>query len=164
MGSVRDLVLMARARDGSGWLRWRGVVTPGVTTFPEPTEYPDEGLLPVRSLPTVQWIAAGRVAGFSVENDALILEIDGTIVTSRLGPTGWWVVRAARDGAMVEVLSREVRGRAIALVVTGVGSSTRLVLLEKDPEEAVADIRGIAMEKFGLTYGPKARKRWLLWE
>ncbi len=32
------------------------------------------------------------------------------------------------------------------------------------PEETVAYIRDIALRKFGLTYGPSARRRWFLWE
>ncbi len=32
------------------------------------------------------------------------------------------------------------------------------------PEDVVAHIRNIALRKFGLTYGPRARRRWLLWE
>ena len=43
-------------------------------------------------------------------------------------------------------------------------SDLALLRLTDSPEEAVAHIREIATEKFGLTYGPKARKRWLLWE
>ena len=39
-----------------------------------------------------------------------------------------------------------------------------LLRLTDSAEDAVAHIREITMEKFGLTYGPKARKRWLLWE
>ena len=52
------------------------------------------------------------------------------------------------------------------LVPAGTIDETDLDLLRltDSPEEAVAHIREIAMEKFGLTYGPKARKRWLLWE
>ena len=39
-----------------------------------------------------------------------------------------------------------------------------LLRLTDSPEDAVADIREITTEKFGLTYGPKAKKRWLFWE
>ena len=52
------------------------------------------------------------------------------------------------------------------LIPAGTIDETDLALLRltDSPEEAVAHIRSIATEKFGLTYGPKARKRWLFWE
>ena len=36
--------------------------------------------------------------------------------------------------------------------------------LSDSPEEVVAYIRETAFRKFGLTYGPRARRRWFLWE
>jgi predicted Rossmann-fold nucleotide-binding protein len=41
---------------------------------------------------------------------------------------------------------------------------TELLIVTDSPEEAVAAIADIAMRRFGLTYGPRARRRWLLWE
>ncbi len=38
------------------------------------------------------------------------------------------------------------------------------LLVTDSPEEAVASITGMAMQRFGLTYGPKAKRRWFLWE
>lgn len=38
------------------------------------------------------------------------------------------------------------------------------LLVTDSPEEAVKAIIDIAMNRFGLTYGPKARRRWFLWE
>lgn len=40
---------------------------------------------------------------------------------------------------------------------------TRLVVTDS-PEEAVAHVRDAAMSQFGLTYGPRLRRRWFLWE
>ncbi len=39
-----------------------------------------------------------------------------------------------------------------------------LLRLADSPEEAVAQIREIAMNNFGLTYGARAKRRWLFWE
>ena len=39
----------------------------------------------------------------------------------------------------------------------------RLIITD-EPEEAVAAIRDVAMSQFGLTYGPRARRRWWLGE
>ncbi len=52
------------------------------------------------------------------------------------------------------------------LIPAGTIDETDLALLRltDSPDDAVAHIRAIATEKFGLTYGPKARKRWLFWE
>ena len=38
------------------------------------------------------------------------------------------------------------------------------ILVTDSPEEAVQAITDIAMHRFGLTYGPKAKRRWFLWE
>jgi len=38
------------------------------------------------------------------------------------------------------------------------------LLLTDSPDVAVAHVRDTAMRKFGLTYGPRARRRWFLWE
>jgi len=40
---------------------------------------------------------------------------------------------------------------------------SRLILTD-DPEEAVERVREAGMRHFGLTYAPKIRRRWLLWE
>jgi uncharacterized protein (TIGR00730 family) len=38
------------------------------------------------------------------------------------------------------------------------------ILVTDSAEEAVNSVMDIAMNRFGLTYGPKARRRWFLWE
>jgi uncharacterized protein (TIGR00730 family) len=40
----------------------------------------------------------------------------------------------------------------------------QLLQLTDDPEEAVRDIREAGMGRFGLTYGPRAKRRWYLGE
>ncbi|HEX4145932.1 MAG TPA: TIGR00730 family Rossman fold protein [Pirellulales bacterium] len=37
-------------------------------------------------------------------------------------------------------------------------------LITDSPEEAVRAVSEVAMREFGLTYGPRARRRWYLWE
>ena len=39
-----------------------------------------------------------------------------------------------------------------------------LLYLTDSAEECVERVRDMAMERFGLTYGPKAKRRWFLWE
>lgn len=41
---------------------------------------------------------------------------------------------------------------------------TELLVVTDSPEEAVTAIADIAMQRFGLTYGPRARRRWFMWE
>lgn len=38
------------------------------------------------------------------------------------------------------------------------------ILVTDSAEEAVASVTDIALRQFGLTYGPKLRRRWILWE
>jgi len=38
------------------------------------------------------------------------------------------------------------------------------ILITDDPEQAAAHIRSVAMAEFGLSYGPKAKPRWWLFE
>lgn len=38
------------------------------------------------------------------------------------------------------------------------------ILVTDSPEEAVKSVTDVALKHFGLTYGPKAKKRWVLWE
>jgi uncharacterized protein (TIGR00730 family) len=38
------------------------------------------------------------------------------------------------------------------------------ILVTDSAEQAVESIRGTAMHRFGLTYGPRLRRRWFLWE
>jgi uncharacterized protein (TIGR00730 family) len=38
------------------------------------------------------------------------------------------------------------------------------ILVTDSPEEAVTAITDVALRQFGLTYGPKLRRRWWLWE
>jgi uncharacterized protein (TIGR00730 family) len=39
-----------------------------------------------------------------------------------------------------------------------------LLLVTDSPEEAVNSVSEVAMRQFGLTYGPRAKRRWYLWE
>lgn len=43
------------------------------------------------------------------------------------------------------------------------GAEQRLQVTDS-PAEAVEWVTGVAMRRFGLTYGPRARRRWYLWE
>jgi predicted Rossmann-fold nucleotide-binding protein len=38
------------------------------------------------------------------------------------------------------------------------------ILVTDSPKEAVDHVREVAQARFGLTYGPKAKRRWFLWE
>ena len=38
------------------------------------------------------------------------------------------------------------------------------ILVTDSPEHAVQGIKDVAMKRFGLTYGPKCKRRWYLWE
>jgi uncharacterized protein (TIGR00730 family) len=38
------------------------------------------------------------------------------------------------------------------------------ILVSDSPEEAVMSITATALGRFGLTYGPRAKRRWFLWE
>jgi predicted Rossmann-fold nucleotide-binding protein len=38
------------------------------------------------------------------------------------------------------------------------------LLVTDSPEEAVASVTETALTRFGLTYGPRAKRRWFLWE
>jgi uncharacterized protein (TIGR00730 family) len=38
------------------------------------------------------------------------------------------------------------------------------ILVTDSPEEAVGSITDVAMRQFGLTYGPRFKRRWFLWE
>jgi predicted Rossmann-fold nucleotide-binding protein len=38
------------------------------------------------------------------------------------------------------------------------------ILVTDSPEEAVQSITDIALREFGLTYGPRMKRRWFLWE
>jgi uncharacterized protein (TIGR00730 family) len=56
-----------------------------------------------------------------------------------------------------------VRGRLLAEGTID-EADARLIRTTDSPEEAVAWIRSAAVDAFGLTYGPKARRRWFLGE
>jgi hypothetical protein len=43
-------------------------------------------------------------------------------------------------------------------------SDAERILLTDSAEEAVEAVRGVAVGRFGLTYGPRLRRRWWLWE
>jgi len=38
------------------------------------------------------------------------------------------------------------------------------ILVTDSPEEAVQSVTKVAMSRFGLTYGPRLKRRWFLWE
>jgi predicted Rossmann-fold nucleotide-binding protein len=38
------------------------------------------------------------------------------------------------------------------------------LLVTDSPEEAVQSLSEVAQSQFGLTYGPRAKRRWFLWE
>jgi uncharacterized protein (TIGR00730 family) len=38
------------------------------------------------------------------------------------------------------------------------------ITVSDSPAEVVASITDVALQRFGLTYGPRARRRWFLWE
>jgi uncharacterized protein (TIGR00730 family) len=38
------------------------------------------------------------------------------------------------------------------------------ILVTDSPEEAVRSVTQVALGQFGLTYGPRAKRRWFLWE
>ena len=43
-------------------------------------------------------------------------------------------------------------------------NDVRILQLTDSPKEAVQLIRETALQRFGLTYGPRMRRRWFLWE
>jgi uncharacterized RDD family membrane protein YckC len=137
VASERGLLLVARASDGSGWMGWRGAVSPGVVVLSEST---GEGaaVLPARSAPTVEWTKMDAQTGLVIDDDAAVLEIEGRIVTLGIesresgGASDRWVVREVRGGLMVALTAREVGGRARAQVATGIGPGTRLVLVQEN--------------------------------
>jgi hypothetical protein len=38
------------------------------------------------------------------------------------------------------------------------------ILVTDCPQEAARSVTEVARGQFGLTYGPRAKRRWLLWE
>lgn len=44
------------------------------------------------------------------------------------------------------------------------GSTPSRILVTDSAEEAVQWTRDAALRQFGLTYGPKLKRRWFLWE
>lgn len=38
------------------------------------------------------------------------------------------------------------------------------ILVTDSPEQAVGSVTEVALDQFGLTYGPRAKRRWFLWE
>ncbi len=56
-----------------------------------------------------------------------------------------------------------LRARFVAEGTIAAADYERIVVT--DPaEEAVRSVTEVAMGQFGLTYGPRARRRWFLWE
>ena len=133
-------VLLATSQ--AGGRAWRGRVTPGRTMHVEPAEDDPEAVDVVRTPPTIVWEAVEFVAAADVGEGA-VFEVGGLILTSQFTPANRWVVRYSRDGAAGEFLSIEPEGLPLAAVVTGYGSSTRLVLIERaGPTEDAQDLRG----------------------
>lgn len=58
----------------------------------------------------------------------------------------------------------DVLRNTLATVGTIDDADLNLLRLTDSPQEAVDHIRNVATERFGLTYGPKAKRRWLLRE
>jgi len=56
-----------------------------------------------------------------------------------------------------------VRNRLLVEGTIDAGDEQRLQVTDS-PEEAVDLVAGVAMRRFGLTYGPRARRRWYLGE
>ncbi|HSL52025.1 MAG TPA: TIGR00730 family Rossman fold protein [Candidatus Deferrimicrobiaceae bacterium] len=60
-------------------------------------------------------------------------------------------------------LTEFVRNRLLVEGTIDPGDEQRLQVTDS-AEEAVDLIAGVAMRRFGLSYGPQARRRWYLWE
>jgi uncharacterized protein (TIGR00730 family) len=60
-------------------------------------------------------------------------------------------------------LTEFVRNRLLVEGTIDPGDGQRLQVTDS-PEEAVDLVAGVAMRRFGLTYGPRARRRWYLGE
>ena len=56
-----------------------------------------------------------------------------------------------------------LRDRLVAQKTVDVNDVDR-ILVTDSAEEAVRGIRDIAMKRFGLSYGPRVKRRWYLWE
>ena len=56
-----------------------------------------------------------------------------------------------------------VRNRLLVEGTIDPGDEQRLQVTDS-PEEAVELVAGVAMRRFGLSYGPRARRRWYLGE
>jgi hypothetical protein len=56
-----------------------------------------------------------------------------------------------------------VRNRLLVEGTIDPGDEQRLQVTDS-PEEAVDLVAGVAMRRFGLSYGPQARRRWYLGE
>jgi uncharacterized protein (TIGR00730 family) len=56
-----------------------------------------------------------------------------------------------------------LHGRLIAEATIDPADYKHIVVTDS-PEEAVKSITDIALHQFGLTYGPRVRRRWFLWE
>jgi uncharacterized protein (TIGR00730 family) len=71
------------------------------------------------------------------------------------------VVLVGRD--YWQPLADFLRGRLLAERTIDPTDADRMVMTAS-PAEAVDSITDVAMRRFGLTYGPRARRRWVLWE
>jgi uncharacterized protein (TIGR00730 family) len=56
-----------------------------------------------------------------------------------------------------------LRQRLVKEATIDPGDAER-ILVTDSPQEAVESVTGIAMQRFGLTYGPRLRRRWILGE
>lgn len=126
----------------AGGRAWRGHVTPGRARHVEPVEDDPQAADVVRTPPEIVWEAV-EFAAVANLGEAVVFEVGGLILSSQFTPANRWVVRYSGDGSAGEFLSIEPEGLPLAVVVTGYGSSTRLVLIERaGPTEDAQKLRG----------------------
>jgi predicted Rossmann-fold nucleotide-binding protein len=56
-----------------------------------------------------------------------------------------------------------MRQRLLAEHTIDAADADRMIMTDS-PAEVVDSVTDVAMKRFGLTYGPRARRRWFLWE
>ena len=129
----------------------------------KPNPYLDKWLtfrhFSVRKLMLVKYSYAfiGMPGGFGTLDE--LFEVATLIQTGKLADFPVVLMGADYWAPMVEFL------RASLLAEKAIDpEDVRRVLITDSPEEAVRSVTAVAMERFGLTYGPKMRRRWWLWE